>query len=198
MPKVQFGGESNVSKPVKRMRWATQRHAGQSGVKKRLSILNRYSKTSFSPFEEKQPNASGDKTLTEASPMGQEVGADQELQSRTIFMNVPLPEDMKTEDGHNKQQFRRNKIRTAKYTPLSFIPKNLWFQFHNIANIYFFIIIILQVCYSRRWMGIFIDKKPDFSHFWSLKSRARLSAPNRHSRRDSHQRCHGRLAPDSA
>lgn len=86
--------------------------------------------------------------MTEASPMGQEVGVDQESQSRTIFMNVPLPEDMKTEDGHNKQQFRRNKIRTAKYTPLSFIPKNLWFQFHNIANIYFFIIIILQVCYS--------------------------------------------------
>lgn len=145
MPKVQFGGDSNVSKPVKRMRWATQRHPGQSGIKKRLSILNRYSKTSFSPFEEKQPKKDGDGQLADDSPMGQEAGSDEALESRTIFMNVPLPEEMKTEDGHNKQQFGRNKIRTSKYTPLSFIPKNLWFQFHNIANIYFFFIIILQV-----------------------------------------------------
>ena len=145
MPKVQFGGESNVSKPVKRMRWATQRLPGQSGVKKRLSILNRYSKTSFSPFEEKQPKANGDKITTDDSPVGQEVSEEKESQSRTIFMNVPLPPDMKTAEGHNKQQFGRNKIRTAKYTALSFVPKNLWFQFHNIANVYFFFIIILQV-----------------------------------------------------
>lgn len=85
--------------------------------------------------------------------MGQEVDEDKEAQSRTIYMNIPLPEEMKTEEGHNKQEFGRNKIRTAKYTPLSFVPKNLWFQFHNIANIYFFAIIILQVCLSRDWIG---------------------------------------------
>lgn len=48
--------------------------------------------------------------------------------------------------GHPIQQYKRNKIRTAKYTPISFIPKNLWFQFHNIANIYFLAVIILDVC----------------------------------------------------
>lgn len=190
MAKVQFGGESNVSKPVKRMRWATQRHPGQSGVKKRLSILNRYSKTSFSPFEEKQPNANGDKKITDASPMGQESGEDKEAQSRTIFMNVPLPEEMKTEEGHNKQQFGRNKIRTAKYTALSFIPKNLWFQFHNIANIYFFAIIILQVCVSSEGTGKLANVVLDLSHFWSLKSWARLCSPDCHSCRYSDQRCH--------
>ena len=198
MPKVQFGGESNVSKPVKRMRWATQRHPGQSGVKKRLSILNRYSKTSFSPSEEKQPNANGDKRLTDASPTGQEVGEDKESQSRTIFMNVPLPEKMKTEEGYNKQKFSRNKIRTAKYTPLSFIPKNLWFQFHQIANIYFFAIIILQVCFGGGSTGMLADKNSDLPHFRSLKSCARLSSPGFHSYCHRHQRRHRRLAPDSA
>lgn len=198
MPKIQFSGESNVSKPVKRMRWATQRHPGQSGVKKRISILNRYSKTSFSPSEEKQPNANGVKKLTDASPMGQEVGEDKESQSRTIFMNVPLPEEMKTEGGYNKQTFSRNKIRTAKYTPLSFVPKNLWFQFHQIANIYFFAIIILQVCFSSGSTGVLADENSDLPHFRSLKSWTRLSSPAFHSCRHSHQRCHRRLAPNSA
>ena len=66
-------------------------------------------------------------------------------ESRRIFFNIPIPEDAKNEDGGLKEQFVRNKIRTAKYTPLSFVPKNLWFQFHNVANIYFFFIIILSV-----------------------------------------------------
>jgi phospholipid-translocating ATPase len=58
---------------------------------------------------------------------------------------VPLPQAERDEDGHPLAQYARNKIRTAKYTPLSFIPKNLWLQFHNIANGYFLFIIILGV-----------------------------------------------------
>ncbi|GMG22169.1 unnamed protein product [[Candida] boidinii] len=45
--------------------------------------------------------------------------------------------------GLPKATYPRNKIRTTKYTPISFIPKNLIFQFTNIANTYFLIIIIL-------------------------------------------------------
>ncbi|KAL2758570.1 hypothetical protein ACRALDRAFT_2101016 [Sodiomyces alcalophilus JCM 7366] len=62
---------------------------------------------------------------------------------RKLFVNLPLPPDLLDEDGIPSQQFARNKIRTAKYTPLSFIPKNLWFQFHNIANIFFLFVVIL-------------------------------------------------------
>jgi phospholipid-translocating ATPase len=58
---------------------------------------------------------------------------------------VPLPQTERDDEGHPLAQYARNKIRTAKYTPLSFIPKNLWFQFHNIANVYFLFIIILGV-----------------------------------------------------
>ena len=49
--------------------------------------------------------------------------------------------------------YARNKVRTAKYTALSFIPKNLWLQFHNIANIFFLIIVILNVSIPARVLG---------------------------------------------
>ena len=64
---------------------------------------------------------------------------------RTIYFNMALPLEAVDENGHPLKHYRRNKIRTAKYTPLSFIPKNLWYQFHNIANMYFLFLIILAV-----------------------------------------------------
>jgi phospholipid-translocating ATPase len=77
-----------------------------------------------------------------------EVEEEEEDQGRTLFFNLPLPDDLKDEDGNLTQHYPRNKIRTAKYTPLSFIPKNLWFQFHNIANIFFLFTNILAVSLS--------------------------------------------------
>lgn len=157
MAKIQFSGGENVSKPVKRMRWATIRKPGESGVNKRRSLLSRVPKVHLSTYEEKQQPDGKDNhgKLSEDSPMG-EVQDSGESQSRNIYMNVPLPESQKTPEGYNKEQFVRNKIRTAKYTPLSFIPKNLYFQFHNIANIYFAFIIILCVsnsCYSTIFLA---------------------------------------------
>lgn len=64
---------------------------------------------------------------------------------RKLYFNIPLPPDAVDEEGHPSQHFRRNKIRTAKYTPISFIPKNLMFQFQNVANVYFLFLIILAV-----------------------------------------------------
>lgn len=63
---------------------------------------------------------------------------------RTIYFNQPLPESaLDPETGRIAAEYPRNKIRTTKYTPLNFIPKNLFYQFHNIANIYFLFIVIL-------------------------------------------------------
>lgn len=45
-----------------------------------------------------------------------------------------------TEDEEIKelqQSYSRNKVRTTKYTFLSFIPKNLFEQLHRFANVYF-------------------------------------------------------------
>jgi len=68
---------------------------------------------------------------------------------RRIFFNIPLPADARDEEGYPTAHYPRNKIRTAKYTPLSFVPKNLFIQFYNnVANIYFLFVIILGVCRS--------------------------------------------------
>lgn len=64
--------------------------------------------------------------------------------SRYIYYNQDLPSDMV---HHHSQtpilSYPRNKIRTTKYTPLTFLPKNILFQFTNVANTYFLIIVIL-------------------------------------------------------
>jgi phospholipid-transporting ATPase len=41
--------------------------------------------------------------------------------------------------------FVGNSIRTCKYTPLTFLPKNLWYQFQKLPNIYFSVVAILQI-----------------------------------------------------
>ena len=141
--------DSNVSNPIKRIRWATQRVTGTSGQKKRHSIRDRFYHRKTSSTEKKRESG----TSTESPPLEgirEETdistdGGDHEDTRRRIFFNIPLPADAKDEDGHPLAHYARNKIRTAKYTPLSFIPKNLWFQFHNIANVYFFFVIVLAV-----------------------------------------------------
>jgi phospholipid-translocating ATPase len=154
MAKISFKGGENpppkpqgaVSKPVKRQRWATIRRSDNDGHQKRRSILNRMPGIHISAYEEKPgPDGKNDHgKISEDSPMGQQQETP-ESQSRNVYTNIPLPEAEKDEHGHNVQQYPRNKIRTAKYTPLSFVPKNLYFQFHNVANIYFLFIVILSV-----------------------------------------------------
>ncbi|GMM36375.1 aminophospholipid-translocating P4-type ATPase [Saccharomycopsis crataegensis] len=62
---------------------------------------------------------------------------------RNIYFNSPLPREMVDDEGLPIVDYARNKIKTTKYTPLTFIPKNLYLQFANIANIYFLVLIIL-------------------------------------------------------
>lgn len=65
-------------------------------------------------------------------------------ENRQIYLNLPLPRDLVDPSTNMPyQEFGRNKIRTTKYTPLSFLPKNILFQFQNVANIYFMFIVIL-------------------------------------------------------
>ena len=145
--------DSNVSNPIKRIRWATQRVTGATGQKKRHSIIDRLHARKAGSSEKKRESSQS----TEGPQLEgiEEEGEDsaesdeQEDTKRTIYFNIPLPEEAKDEDGHPKTQYARNKVRTAKYTPLSFIPKNLWFQFHNIANIYFLFVIVLAVSMTR-------------------------------------------------
>lgn len=146
--------DSNVSNPTKRIRWATQRVKGVNETHIRQSIRDRFQHRKAGSTEKKRqsgeaPHLDGIEEESESSEPtdGSEQGG------RRIYFNIPLPESAKDEDGHPIFHYERNKIRTAKYTPLSFVPKNLWFQFHNIANIYFLFVILLGVSLHIKTKG---------------------------------------------
>lgn len=131
------------STPLNRMRWATTRKPGRKGTQKRRSIFQR-NMARMSSLSGNRQSAVSDASDIKAEEIANDKPAEGQT-SRTIYFNQPLPADARDEEGHPLKTFKRNKIRTAKYTPISFIPKNLWFQFHNIANVYFLFIVILGV-----------------------------------------------------
>ena len=49
---------------------------------------------------------------------------------RKVVFGKSVPQDQRGE-------FTRNDVVTSRYTPLNFIPKNLFEQFHEVANCYF-------------------------------------------------------------
>lgn len=63
---------------------------------------------------------------------------------RTIYHGYQLPEDMLRENGQPKAVYASNKIRTTKYTPLSFVPKNLIHQIKDVANIFFIFVAVIS------------------------------------------------------
>lgn len=135
---------------TQRARWATRRMTVKSGSTKRKSLLNRHNRTKSSASEKSNASGGGDdghgpfSTGNDNDGNGDE-DEEEEDNKRSLFFNIPLSPEMLDEEGHPINHYPRNKIRTAKYTPLSFIPKNLWFQFHNVANIFFLFVIILVV-----------------------------------------------------
>ena len=66
------------------------------------------------------------------------------LTRRTVFVNLPLPAEM-LKKGEPITRYVRNKVRTSKYTLITFLPKNLFEQFRRVANIYFLALVILQL-----------------------------------------------------
>lgn len=121
----------------------------KSSSLKRLSLIGR--QTLKPSNNEKKRQSGGSEALQSQQPGDQNADDAEEEEEihgpgpRQLYFNQPLPPSMVDEDGSPLQQFTRNKIRTAKYTPLSFLPKNLWFQFQNIANIFFLFLVILVV-----------------------------------------------------
>lgn len=62
---------------------------------------------------------------------------------RIVVPNHTVPPKTPKRDHPNGRRIG-NKIRTTKYTLLSFIPKNLLEQFHRVANLYFIFIVLLN------------------------------------------------------
>jgi phospholipid-translocating ATPase len=144
------GQTDELPRKSQRLRWATHRAAGAKGDKKRQSLMARAHKR-IGSLEKKHNNRESHASTLDTDPelakheADGDVEEEREENGRTVYFNLPLPADAVDENGHPLKHYARNKIRTAKYTPLSFVPKNLWFQFHNIANVYFLFIVILGV-----------------------------------------------------
>ncbi|RMJ14471.1 hypothetical protein BHE90_009901 [Fusarium euwallaceae] len=137
---------------TQRARWATQRKSVNSSNKKRNSLMDRIGHKKTGSNEKNSPPSDGSDPPGDDQPSHDlaENNDDDEIEeedneNRTLFFNQPLPKELVDENGHPIQSFTRNKIRTAKYTPISFVPKNLWFQFHNVANIFFLFLVILVI-----------------------------------------------------
>ena len=56
---------------------------------------------------------------------------------RKVLINTNLP-------CYKPPKYPPNEVKTSKYTLLSFLPKNLYEQFHGAANFYFLGVVILQ------------------------------------------------------
>ena len=167
MAKGDGKGEQGNSKGTNRARWATRKLTVRSGGQKQASILERIQRgtgtgsstekkraSAISEAQQQQhqqqqqgstDNDDDDTATANDQSDAKSTGPSSNGESRTLFFNQPLPPEMKDEEGNPLITYARNKIRTAKYTPLSFIPKNLWFQFQNIANVFFLFLVILVV-----------------------------------------------------
>lgn len=68
---------------------------------------------------------------------------EQEERFRNIVPNHTVPPKTPKKEHPNGSR-PNNKIRTTKYTLLSFLPRNLLEQFHRVANLYFIFIVLLN------------------------------------------------------
>lgn len=67
----------------------------------------------------------------------------EEERYRIVVPNHTVPPKTPRKEHPNGRR-PNNKIRTTKYTLLSFLPRNLLEQFHRVANLYFIFIVLLN------------------------------------------------------
>ncbi|KAL2943008.1 Phospholipid-transporting ATPase 1 [Bienertia sinuspersici] len=83
-----------------------------------------------------KPVRHGSRT-TESEGLGLSQKEINEEEARFIYINDPV----KTNE---RFEFAGNSIRTSKYSVITFLPRNLFEQFHRVAYIYFLIIAVLN------------------------------------------------------
>ena len=110
---VEVEEEDPSNKSVKRARWATQRVKSTKGDAKRKSILGRLNRaaskrvSSGSSGKEKR-HSDGTHTSDGIPDKLEEVEEEEgSAQPRTIYVNQPLPDEAKDEEGKPLQHFKR-------------------------------------------------------------------------------------------
>ncbi|RLN37488.1 hypothetical protein BBJ28_00010401 [Nothophytophthora sp. Chile5] len=71
------------------------------------------------------------------------------LKSRLLFVNDAqrtLEYVTYLQKTHSGDEYYTNTVRSSKYTALNFLPKSLFEQFRRVANFYFLVISLLQLC----------------------------------------------------
>ncbi|CAL5196503.1 unnamed protein product [Lathyrus oleraceus] len=99
-------------------------------------MQNSSSRTTFGHSESKPVrHGSNSKVDSEAFSMSQKEISDED--ARLIYVDDP-------DKTNERFEFSGNSIRTGKYSFFTFLPRNLFEQFHRVAYVYFLIIAILN------------------------------------------------------
>ncbi|KAI8906959.1 hypothetical protein EDD86DRAFT_210177 [Gorgonomyces haynaldii] len=78
-----------------------------------------------------------------STPLVDAQGKPIEQPRRRIFLNT-TPTGAYIKNQKPTQKFTSNKVRTSKYTFVTFLPRNIFEQFRGIANFYFLSLVVLQ------------------------------------------------------
>lgn len=160
VPISPLSASFNEEMPMKRLRWGTTRHPTGKPKKEAIGrsktlrqVLRSKLRRAKSPETAASENLEMDLDIIDdyaldekpAVPEPSAAANDKKHETRTIFFNRRLPSLMlDPQTGLAATNYPRNKTRSAKYTPLSFLPKMLTKSFtSDIANSYFLFLIIL-------------------------------------------------------
>ncbi|KAK0224812.1 phospholipid-translocating P-type ATPase [Armillaria nabsnona] len=88
---------------------------------------------------------SAEKKKPEPTPVDVAPSTEIPGERRNVYVNYPLGVLEVDVHGEPIARYERNKVRTTKYTILTFIPKNLYEQFRRVANLFFLTLVVLQL-----------------------------------------------------
>jgi phospholipid-translocating ATPase len=109
----------------------TEQKAERRKKRRRKGLFGRSSN-----FEKKRPQTANS---SDGQPSTEVPGV-----RRNVYVNYPLSHSELDQNGEPIARYERNKVRTSKYTIITFIPKNLFEQFRRAANIFFLVLVIVQ------------------------------------------------------